>query len=324
MIKNTFVRLPRLLAALAVLSSSPLYLGTAQAWGTNDTGQVEHFPSAPASPEQQTGNAVAPNLNPSFGLADTLGGVMGDLGNQSATHGLQWKSPVLSPTLTYRSYDDTSIGGFGGNEYSGDLAYDVDLYDGLILGGLYQHTYRGGTNAQGTSERLDADSGSLYLAKRFFDWINVGLAYQHAETEHRLTRAVTADLDRSSDGGSAFVGVSKRKGVWSGSLTTSFSYVHDDYAQQTDLDTGRISLMGALSADLVKEFSLGVAFAYHNFIFQDIFPNTSIRDDDYWTVGPRLRFYPTEEITVRLDFETQEGYKDVKAYTVRLGMDYAF
>lgn len=302
----------------------PLYFGTAQAANTNVNYEVEHTPAAPASPEQQAGNAVAPNLNPSFCLADTLGRTLNDLGNPSAAHGLQWKNPVLSPTWTYRSYDDTSIGGFGGNEYSGDLAYDVDLYDGLILGGLYQHTYRGGTNAQGTSERLDADSGSLYLAKRFFDLLNVGLAYQHSEMEHRLTRSVTANLDRSSDGGSAFVGVSKRKGIWSGSLTTSFSYAHDDYAQQTDLDTGRISLMGTLSADLVKEFSVGVAFAYHNFLFQDSFPNTSIRDDDYWTIGPRLRFYPTEEITVRLDFETQEGYQDVKAYTVRLGMDYAF
>ncbi|MCC7519216.1 MAG: hypothetical protein IT578_08540 [Verrucomicrobiae bacterium] len=293
------------------------------AWDS-PTNNVSTSASAPATPEQQIGNATAPSLNPSFSISDALNTFVGGLGSLFDSHGLQWKNPVLSPTLTYRSFDDTSPGGFAGNEYSGDLGFDVDIYDGLILGALYQHTYRGATNVQGTSERLESDGGALYLAKRFFDLLNVGLSYQRTETEHRLTRAVTSNLDRDANGGTVFMGVSKRKGLWSGSLTTSFGYVRDDYERQPDLSTGRVSVLGTINCDIVKEFSAGVGFGYHNFVIQDSFPDTVIRDKDYWTLGPRLRFYPAEEVTVRLDFETQEGYSDFKAYTVRLGMDFSF
>lgn len=277
----------------------------------------------PPTQQQQGGNATTPTFNPSLTLSDSVGTMMGNLGD-FFSHGLQWKSPVLSPTVSYRSLDDSSNGGFGGNEYVGDLAFDVDIYDGLIAGLVYQRAYRGATNAFGTSERLDSNGASFFLAKRFFEFLNVGLAYQYTTSEHRLTRAVNMNLDREGNGGSVFVGVSKRKGLWSGALTGSFGYVHDDYDQQTDLDTGRFSLSGTVSCDIVKEFAVGVGFSYNRFVVQDTLPGTSARDDDYWTIGPRLRFFPTNDITVRLDFDTMEGYADYKALTVRLGLDFAF
>lgn len=282
--------------------------------------------TATVTAEQQVSNATSPINNPSFSLSDSLSGRISGMGTTSGLRakGIQFKSPVVASGVTYRSLDDTAVGGFGGNEFSGDAGFDADLYDGLLGGVMYQYTYRGGYNSQGTSEHLDSNAVSLYSAKRFFDLLNVGLAYNYAATEHQLTRAVTANLDRDSNGFTTFVGASNKKGRWAGFATGIFGYVYDDYDQQKSLETGRFTMNGGVNCDITKIFTLGTAFSYHYFIFQDVLPGGVVRDDDYWTIGPRLQFFPTDALTINLDFDSQEGFKDYKAYTVRLGVDIAF
>jgi hypothetical protein len=279
-----------------------------------------------ATPEQQAANAVSGVVNPSFSLSDSLGGVISGMGMSGLTRGkgLQFKNPMLSSGVAYRSMDDTSVGGFGDNEYTGELGVDADIYDGLLAGLIYAHTYRSGYNSLGTSENMDVNAVSLYSAKRFFDLMNVGLAYNFAATDHKLTRATNMNLDRNSNGFTAFTGISKKKGRWGGFATGSFGYVYDDYDQQNNLETGRFTMSGGLNCDITKVFTLGTVFNYHYFVFQDVLPGGTVRDNDYWTIGPRLQFFPTDNLTINIDFDSQEGFKDYKAYTVRLGVDVAF
>lgn len=278
-----------------------------------------------ATPEQQTQNAVQPMNNTSFGLMDSVSGLAGYLGGRSEeSKGLQLKTPVVAPGFTYRWSSDDAVGGFAGDELSGGVAADADVYDGLIAGILYQRTYRGTQNLFGTSEHLDSNGVSVYGAKRFFNLLNVGLAYNFSDTEHRLTRAINVDLDRSSNGFSMFAGLSDHKGKWGWSTTTSFGFVRDDYRSQKDLDTGRFGWGGSLGYDITKLFTLSGAFSYYNYVIQDLFPNGSVRDDDYYTLGPRLTFYPKDNLTVHLDFDSMQGYKDLASYALRLGVDIGF
>ena len=316
--KKTF-----LFIATAVLFSWPCLIW-AISYETN-TNQTAEGP-APTS-EQQTQNAVQPVMSPTFAMANScINSSMSAITSRASEirKGLQFKNPVLSPGVTYRSVNDSSPGGFGGNEFGGDISLDADVYDGLVMGVLYQHVYRGASNSTGTSEHLDSNGVSLYSAKRFYDLLNVGLSYNYANSYHRLSRAVTSNLDRDSHGFTMFAGLSDKKGKWSWSLTPSFGYVRDLYDQQKDLDTGRVSVDGSLGYDITKYVSLTAVFGYHNFPIQDTFPDTTIRDDDYWNIGPRLQFYPTDTLTVTLDFDSQEGYKDYKAYTLRVGVGIAF
>jgi len=279
-----------------------------------------------ATPEQQADDVTQAVANPAISMGGSVvNGMVGGLVGGSQKKGLQFKDPVVSLGTTYRSSDDTSLGGFSGNEYSGDIGFDADIYDGLITGVLYQHTYRGASNGQGTSENLSADGVSVYAARRFFDLMNAGLAYNHVFTDHRLTRAVNTNLDRDSDGAIAFVGTSDRNGNWSWNTTTSFTYVRDNYERQRDLDTMVFTWGGGLDYDVTKIFTLGAAFNYNNLVVQNFFDSSTVaRDDDFWTLGPRLRFYPTDNVTVRLDFESMQGYTDYRAYSLRLGMNIAF
>ncbi|MBI4025278.1 MAG: hypothetical protein HY360_09885 [Verrucomicrobia bacterium] len=297
-------------------------------WGT--TNVMNNAGSDNTTPEQQTANAVAPTVNPTFNLVNSLSSMLSAPGPSSpfmrsgGQKGLQFKDPVVSPGFSYRRSDDGDPGGFGGNEVGGDLAVDADIYDGLITGLIYQHLYRGAENAVGTSEHLDSNGVSLYFAKRFNNLVNAGLAYNYAGTDHNLTRKVVANLDRDSNGFSAILGLSDKKGKWNWSTTTSFGYAADDYEQQKDLDTGRFTWSGGLAYDITKYFTLGATFNYHFFVFQDVFPGAKIRDDDYWTVGPQFQFFPTDNLTVTLDFNTEEGYAGVSAYNARLGLSIAF
>lgn len=285
-----------------------------------DTGGAET-----ATPEQQTENAVQSIANISLSLADSSAGAAMDAltSGRSESRGLQFKDPVISPNFGYRWMDDTSIGGFSSHEYNGGLTFDADLYDGWIAGVLYQHANRSGQNALGVSENLASDAASFYIAKRFIDFVNAGFSYNYASTEHRLTRAVQANLDRDSHGFNVFAGLSDHKKNWSWSTTVSYAHVHDDYSQQKDLITGRFGLGGTLGYDVTKEFTLGAAVTYYYLVQQDTFSG-SPRDNDYINLGPRFSFHPSDSITLRLDMDSMQGYTDVASYNVRAAVDIGF
>ncbi|MBI4025305.1 MAG: hypothetical protein HY360_10025 [Verrucomicrobia bacterium] len=280
-------------------------------------------------PEQQMANAVMPNTSPTFKLMTSVTtlfsapGASNPLARASGEKGLQFGEPVVDFGFLYRRSDYSGPGGFGGNEVGADMGVDADIYDGLVAGLIYQHLYRGAENDLGTSGHLDSDGVSFYCAKRF-GIVNAGLTYNFAEIEHKLSRALIANLDRDSNGFTAILGLSDKHGRWNWSTTTAFGCAVEDYEQQRDIDTGRFTWGGSLSYDVTSVFTLGAAFNYHYFVFQDVFPGARTWDDDYWTLGPRFQFFPTENLTVELDFNTEEGFAGVSAYNARLGLSIAF
>jgi hypothetical protein len=282
------------------------------------------IPIEKASEKQQEANAVQTMNNPSFGMMDAVGvGVgQGDLRNPKM--GLQWKTPVVSPGFSLRTFSDDAAGGFDGDEYSANIGFDADIYDGLIAGVLYQRTHRSAVNALNTSENLNSDGISVYAGKRLFDILNLGLAYNFATAEHRLSRAVISNLDADSQGFTVFAGASDRKDKWSWSSTTSFAFVHDDYEQNESLNNGRFAWANTLGFDVTKEFTLGASFTYFNYVIQNVFFGAVARDNDYYTIGPRLTFYPSRDLVVHLDFDSQQNYRDYSAYTLRAGVDIGF
>jgi hypothetical protein len=154
--------------------------------------------------------------------------------------------------------------------------------------------------------------------------VNVGGSYNFASTEHDLTGTAVVDLDRISNGFTVFSGVSDTIEEWYLATTASFTYANDSYDAQPNLDTGLISWSNEVSYDLLDVFAPGFGFGYHNFVLQDTFPGVPRIDSDYWTVGPRFRFYPTYQVSVTLDLETQQDFKNYDSYTVRAGGSYAF
>jgi len=295
-------------------------------WGSlkAQTNQVVKAPVA--TPEQQTSNAVQPVNSPSFNLSSGASDAM--VGSLSSgphhTKGLQFKDPTITPGFSYTASDDTSLGGFVGNTFSGDLGMDADIYDGLIAGAIYQHTSRGASNSVGTKESLDSDGFSVYAGKRLFDCLNLGAAYNHLESRHRLTGSVSSNLDSSTDGYTLLAGVSNKHGKWNWAMTTSFGYSNEDYDQQQTMQTGRFGWGGSLTYDATKQFTLGAAFTYYNFVFQDSFNGVAPRDDDYYDIGPRFSYYLNDRTVVKMDFDSQQGYTDLANYTLRVSCDVSF
>lgn len=271
--------------------------------------------------DQRNGSA----MTQATGATSALNGAFGGNGSRGKTgKGFQVKNIVVTPGFSYRSYDDGSLGGFAGNEYGGDISADADVYDGLIAGLYYSHLYRGGSNQFATSEKLDSDGLSFYLGKRFFDLMNAGLAYNHAWTNHRLTRATQLNMDRDSDGFTALLGASDRMGHWSWNVTPSFTYVHDGYNTQKDVDTGRMTVGMGLYYDAAKWLTVGAALSYNNFVIQGAFANQPVGDSDYFTIGPRLRFIPMENFAINVDFDDMEGSTNYRSYAAHVGLEYSF
>jgi hypothetical protein len=279
--------------------------------------------------DQEIGSATSSVNSPSIGAGTSAAGAaLSALSNQSPkSQGFQFKDPVVSPSGTYRYYHDSSTpGSYGGHDYSGEVSLDADIYDGLLTGVYYQGLTRHGRNITGSTEDMLSNSVSLYTAKRFIELINAGVAYNVSFTEHHLNGTAVADLDRISNGATAFVGVSDKIEKWFLASTVSFTFASDDYEAKNlaTLDTGLASWSNEVSYDLLDFFTLGLAFSYNNYVIQDTFPGVTAVDDDFWMVGPRFRFFPTDQLTVSLDLDTQEGFKNFDAYIVRLGCNYAF
>lgn len=278
------------------------------------------------SVEQQASTAVQAIINPSFSASDgAISGAMGSLSSgQRSSKGIQFKAPILSTAFSYTALEDSAVGGMDGNQYAGELGLDADIYDGLIVGMLYQHTYKSTRNELNTNDHLDANAISVYAAKRFLNLINAGLAYGYVATDEHLSLATTLNLSRDANSVTPFIGFSDRKGKWSYGSTASFTYNHDNYQFVKDLDTGRVGLNVNGGYDFAKWFTFGVAGNYYNFPIQDTFAGTTVRDEDYWTVGPQMRFYPVKNLTLNLGFDTTLGYKDLESYMLRVGVEYGF
>jgi hypothetical protein len=285
----------------------------------------EVFSAEKVTPEQQQSNAVQPVSNPSVILFQSVVGVASSSVERSkSSRGLELKNPVLAPSFTYKTANDEAPGGFDGDEFSGDIAFDADIYNGLIAGVLYGHAYRHTKNNLHTDEHLDSNAISAYAAKRFFDLVNAGLSYNFATTDHHLSRGVTANLDRDSHGFGMFAGASSRKDKWSWGTTFSFGYTDDDYNVQKDLETGVFGWNANLGYDISKKLTVAAVLNYYDLVIQDVFPNSSIRDDDYWTIGPRIVYYASDRFTVHVDFNSMLGYNDFSSHTLRTGMTIAF
>jgi hypothetical protein len=246
------------------------------------------------------------------------------LQEEPKTQGLQFKDPIISSRFTYRQdHDSSSPGGFDDDEYSGELSLDADIYDGLLAGLLYQHADRAGHNSVGTNEQMYSDGFSLYLAKRFLELVNAGAAYNFVNVDHQLTGTTAVDLDRVSNGFTVFAGVSDKIGEWYLAGTASFVYVHDDYDAQNNLDTGMFTFAAEASYDVTEVVTAGVGASYNRYVIQDTLAGSPL-DSDYFAVGPRFAFFPTDDVTVRLDLETWQGYVNYDAYKVSVAVDYAF
>lgn len=290
--------------------------------------QAAMYNVAATSPDAQAGAATSANNSVSFNNADggssAMGGAIAGAGRMSGKKGFQFKDPIVTPGFSYRSYSDGAPGGFAGNEAGADISLDADIYDGLIAGVYYAHTYRGGSNSLATSEHLESDGVSAYLGHRWFDIMNTGIAYNYSSTRHRLTRAVQLNLDRDSHGFTVLWGASDRMGHWSWNVTPSVTFVHDDYANFKAMETTRASVNMGLNYDAAKWVTIGGALGYHNFVKQDTFPNSTIRDSDYFTIGPRVRFIPMDNFAINVEFDDQEGFTDYRSYYAHVGFEVAF
>jgi hypothetical protein len=285
-------------------------------------------PSSPSSGKNSSEELWAATLsveNPGILLGTRSSRVsQQELEEAGKTQGFQFKDPVFSHGFTYRNdHDSSSPAGFHDDEYSADLGLDADIYDGWIAGALYSHMTREGHNSLRTRESLNANGFSIYAAKRFFELLNVGAAYNFMANEHRLRGTTAANLDSTSNGFTTFVGVSDKIDEWYLASTVSYVFAADDYDAQANLDTAMLSVSGQVDYDVNDWFSPGIYVSYNHYLQQDRFAGTSV-DDDYWAIGPRFQFFPTDDVTVHVDLETWEGYTGYSSYKIRIGLDYAF
>jgi hypothetical protein len=131
----------------------------------------------------------------------------------------------------------TSSGGFDGANNTGIVGFDFDSFYNTIVGFSFTYTNSNLSTADNTSVLNNSSNSyffSTYVAKNFYDWINVGGSgtYGRTDSAFRLdgiggfTQGTTQDTGALSP----FLGVSHTWGAFSFSSTPSYIWGYDHFS----------------------------------------------------------------------------------------------
>ncbi len=243
--------------------------------------------------------------------------------NSPKKAGFRFRYPSMGSDASYKTFSDDSPGGFSGSDYSFSLSGDADVYDGWLAGVVYGHVDRQARDGNGTSSQTEDHYCTLYLAKQYFGFWNVGGYFLYDSSESRLTGATTLNLDSSTDGYTIYTGVSKAWGKFSASVTTS--YVWNNQEVPTDyFQSLTFVWSNGVGYRITERWSAGFNGSFSITALPDGYVNSPIRDSQSWTFGPRLSYKATDRLSLSLSYGITDGPSQFNAQTIRLGVGYQF
>lgn len=239
--------------------------------------------------------------------------------------GLQFEWPTIGTDGAYKKFRDSSVGGYSGDEWDFNLFGDANIYDGLITGLSYGHTERWSGNDLGSSDRVHDDYGGLYIAKQFFNWWNVGTAFNWTWEENQITGVAPLNLDSFTHGYTAYTGASYVKNQFSANTTVSFSYsIQEMDATDNTFQTTAIVWSNNLGWRFHERWKATVNWAYSDLLQTDGYAGVPVGETGFWMFGPRLNYKATDKLDVNLGYTYTAGPASYTAHTIRLALSYAF
>jgi hypothetical protein len=218
-----------------------------------------------------------------------------------------------------RTNDDRPTGP-DGDTHSGLVGFDFSTYGDVLVGAIYSVS-RQNLNSDAGNFGTDSDSNfvSLYAAKSFAGWLNVGVSGGWGNTANDTTLLNPPDSsgnDTDTWSVSPFIGIFHKWGAFSFSTTATYFWQDVDGD-----DSGKFGVDLTLKYALTEQLSIAGLAKYKQMVDYD----KSVSDDRNWlTVGGKIAYRPTHawEIWGGYEYETlNDNYHD---HTVRSGVTYSF
>ena len=133
--------------------------------------------------------------------------------------------------------EPTSSGGFDGAQQSGIVGFDFQSYYNTIVGFNFTYTNSNLSTSDATSDLADSANSyffSTYVARNFYDWVNVGGSGTYGRTDSAFridgTGGFTQGTTQDTGALSPFVGISHSWGAFSFSSTPTYIWGYDHFS----------------------------------------------------------------------------------------------
>lgn len=319
-------KLNRLTACLAALLIVPsMGVVHASCCGQSSSGQPTARTTEQVTKDQAAVTVATPNHIPTAAVrAATDASVLSlDRINTTRKAGLTFKWPYIASDMSYKFFRDNATGGFKGEDFGTSFSVDADVWAGLLAGGLYGHNERWADDGLGTSNTATDDFFSIYTAKQFYGWWNVGASYTHTFSANNLNGVNTISLESNSDALSCYTGFSHKWGRFSASTTGSVIYNNQGLPNDV-FETTTTVWSSSIAYQLDDQWKVSLPWSFVTVPISDGFAGSVVGDTDSWTFGPRIDYSVDDQITVGLGYSRTEGPSRFSADTIRFSFGYAF
>lgn len=262
---------------------------------------------------------------------DALMGVPTTAGME-VSKGVKQVAPTVAPCVWfcnpsfYLEYDyinsqDQRVFGADSETHSAVVGFDFSTIDNILLGITYSYSNRDADLSPiGLPDNEDSHFVSLYAAKSFAQWFNIGVSGGYGFTSTEVRGLDSGDEDTWSI--SPFVGVAHSWGAFSASLTVSsihtWSSPHDSGVNVED-DTGKIGVGLKVGYAVTEKLKVQLSAK-----FVDIVYNESVNglgeDHDWVTFGGKTTYRVSERFDVYLGYYYDAFNDTFHNHNVQVGL----
>jgi hypothetical protein len=244
-------------------------------------------------------------------------------------------NPSVFTDYSYINIDDHRKFGSDGYTNSWSGGFDFTTKYDILLGALYSFSHDSLGSAFLNSEtHTDSHFVSIYAAKSFLSFLNVGVSgsYGHSEIESELHaadgfrgRTTASNVDTWNV--SPFVGVSHRWGAFSTSFTTSYLYSMSDTSapnRDTVSHTGKVAFDLKLGYAITERLKLVGTARYTQAVVYEEADRDFPEDRSWATFGGKIIYRVTDPLELFAQYAYDAFNTSYDNHTVRGGMSYSF
>jgi hypothetical protein len=238
----------------------------------------------------------------------------------------EWFShPSFYAEYDYINSHDKRDAGADSETNSAVVGFDFITIDNILLGFTYSYSNRDADiSPLGLPDNEDSHFFSLYTAKTFWQWLNVGVSGGYGYTSTSTQGADSGNEDTWTL--SPFVGVSHSWGAFSASLTASSIHTwrstHDTPAGagNADDDTGKVGVALKLGYAVTEKLKLQVTGKYVGMAYYEPANQALPEARDWATFGGKATYRVTQHFDVYLGYAYDAFNDSYSNHNVQAGL----
>ena len=290
-------------------------------------------------------SSANPNTPVKTTTENNVGRALGALANPAPAAALpEWfQDPSVYVEYGYTTSQDNRIAGLDGDLHQVVVGLDFVAPGGFVVGGSYTATVESLSSETtfGPEAELDSNSHffSLYTARNYWDWVNVGLTTSYGYNDRTFDVPSLAflrqDIDSDTLSVAPFIGVGHTWGAFSWSTTPTYLFSYEafevetaaGFTTKTHQRSETLLVLNKFAYALSDRWILGAHANYINVasIYRPAAPTVNGPEDrSYFNLGGKVSWVPAEKWELTVGYDADVANRNYDNHRIRGGLTYSF